>query len=79
MRYLLVACLVTFIPTSLGLAFHENVPACKAGEVGYLAHLLADGKSYAFLSSLDPPSADSIICNILPNQMVKTMQPSKGL
>jgi hypothetical protein len=76
---ILLALVITLLPTSLSLAFHENIPPCKAGEMGYVAHLLAEGKSYAFLSSQDPPSADSIVCNILPDQLVKTMQPSKGL
>jgi hypothetical protein len=76
---ILLALVITLLPTSLSLAFHENIPPCKAGELGYVALLLADGKSYAFLSSQDPPSADSILCNIKPDQLVKTMAPSKGL
>ena len=70
---LLLIVILTLLPTSLGLAFHEHIPACKTGEIGYVVHLLANNQFYAFLSSEDPPSTDSVICNILPRHLVKIL------
>lgn len=66
-------------PVTSGNAFHENITPCKAGEVGYLATLLDDNRVYTFLSSQDPPSANSVICNVAPRQLVKTMAMERGM
>lgn len=65
------------IPAS---AFHDGIRSCEDGEIGYLATMLAErGVSYLFLSSQEPPTTDTILCQITPQQLVQVKAKSQDL
>lgn len=73
MRLSLVLFVFTLLATSTGQAFHEGVSPCEGGEMGYIATMVNGERVWTFLSTTDPPSADAILCNLHPRQLVKAM------
>lgn len=66
--------------TSSSHAFHTgSTPICEEGETGYIATLLAENQVFTFLSSIDPPTAESVICQIAPQQLIRVGAVSRGL
>lgn len=69
----------TLLVTS-ATAFHEAIPPCQKGELGYQATMLGENKRvYNFLSSEDPPRTDTILCQIMPQTLIRIDDTSKGL
>jgi hypothetical protein len=77
---LLLACIIALLPASTS-AFHDGVPPCEVGQVGYWATMLVEGKKMAmFLSNTSPPTSNSIFCNIDPDALVQVKATAgKGL
>jgi hypothetical protein len=67
------------LPSSTN-AFHEGVPPCPEGAVGYWATVLVDGKKMAmFLSRENPPSSESIFCTIDPSALIQVKTLGKDM
>jgi hypothetical protein len=70
---------ILFIPAST-VAFHDGVPLCPEGAVGYWATVLIDGKKMAlFLSKENPPSSETIFCSISPDALIQVKATGKDM
>ena len=67
------------IPASSG-AFHDGVPPCQEGQVGYWATIMVEGKKMAlFLAKENPPTGDSVFCNIDPDALIQVKATGKEM
>lgn len=74
---LLISSVLITLPSR---AFHDGIRSCEDGEIGYLATMIAEqGISYMFLSSEEPATTDSVLCQIKPQQLVQVRANSQGL
>lgn len=79
-RVISTVCAVTLAVSIPATAFHEAIPPCQNGELGYQATMLGENKRvYNFLSSEDPPRTDTILCQIMPQTLIRIDETSKGL
>jgi len=80
MKWLLGILLVMSTAVKADAIHQGGVPICADGEVGYLATLLAEqNRVYTFLSKEDPPSSETIVCQLGPQQLVQVKGAPKGL
>jgi hypothetical protein len=79
MRPLLLACVIALLPASTS-AFHDGVPPCHDGQVGYWATIMVEGKKMAlFLAKTNPPTGDSVFCNIDPDALIQVKMTGKEM
>jgi hypothetical protein len=77
---LLLALAFSLLVTSTGRAFHDGVPPCEEGQVGYWATIMVDGKKMAlFLAKTNPPTGDSVFCNIGPDALIQVKATGKDM
>jgi hypothetical protein len=76
---LILLLLTLLIPASSG-AFHDGVPPCQEGQVGYWATIMVEGKKMAlFLAKTNPPTGDSVFCNIDPDALIQVKATGKDM
>jgi hypothetical protein len=62
------------------VAFHDGVPPCQEGQVGYWATIMVEGKKMAlFLAKTNPPTGDSVFCNIDPDALIQVKATGKDM
>jgi hypothetical protein len=61
-------------------AFHDGVPPCEEGQVGYWATIMVEGKKMAlFLAKTNPPTGDSVFCGIDPDALIQVKATGKDM
>lgn len=79
-RWMAICSIILLFLSTPVVAFHEQgVRACEDGEIGYIAMLMTNEGGYTFLSSEDPPRAETVICQIAPKQLIQVKAASAGL
>jgi hypothetical protein len=74
-----VVLLALLTPSSIN-AFHDGVPPCEEGQVGYWATIMVEGKKMAlFLAKTNPPTSDSVFCNIDPDALIQVKATGKDM